>query len=179
MSYSGLFFFLRCCPLPHHHRQVSCRSLVQVCMGHKVSFFFLSCSHTFNLHENKCNFNFLHVLYGTFPKQRIFTKLSDGICFSCLTICRCTWFLGKGHGEQYASVKPKSNTRHTATKSYHPHNWGPHHVPPYSSITKQVCIKVFTCCRLTSIQICVIYQSKCLNTEMTVENDKMMQLNQT
>lgn len=27
----------RCCPRPRHRRQVSCRSLVQVCMVHKVS----------------------------------------------------------------------------------------------------------------------------------------------
>ncbi len=64
---------------------------------------------------------------------------------SSLSFCRRARLLGKGHGEQYASVKPKFNARHAATKSYHPHNGSPDHVPPYPSITKQVCTKVFTC----------------------------------
>lgn len=52
--------------------------------------------------------------------------------------CRCTWLLGEGHGKQYTTAKPKSNSRHAATKSYHPYDGGPHHVPPYSSISEQV-----------------------------------------
>lgn len=34
---SPQMFSIRCCPLLHHRHQVSCRSLVQVCMVHKVS----------------------------------------------------------------------------------------------------------------------------------------------
>lgn len=70
--------------------------------------------------------------------MRILTRYESSLFFyHDVTFCRCTWLLGKGHGEQYAN-KPKSNTRHTASKSYRPHNRSPRHVPPYTSITEQV-----------------------------------------
>lgn len=69
---------------------------------------------------------------------RTLSRYESSLCFyHDVTFCRCTWLLGKGHGEQHAN-KPKSNTRHTASKSYRPHNRSPRHVPPYTSITKQV-----------------------------------------
>lgn len=87
-----------------------------------------------------------------------FTKSFFPLCVSSVSLRRCTRFLGKGHGEQYASVKPKFNTRHATTKSYHPHDRGPRHVPPYPSITKQVCMKLL----FVSLQThtCVVYKGK-------------------
>lgn len=53
-------------------------------------------------------------------------------------LCRCTWLLRTGHGEQYTSVKPKPHAGHTAGQPHHPYNRNSHHVSPHPSITKQV-----------------------------------------
>lgn len=102
---------------------------------------FLTCS----IFGVKINYLWGIVANKTRLCKRVFSGLPDSICVSSMSFCRRARLLGKGHGEQYASVKPKFNARHAATKSYHPHNRSPHHVPPYPSITKQVCLKMFTC----------------------------------
>lgn len=58
-------FFFRCCPLPHHHHQVSFHSLVQVYMVHKVSlcfFFFYRHFSSFLIFEEESSLSSLTAL---------------------------------------------------------------------------------------------------------------------
>lgn len=65
--YPRMFSF-RCCPRPRRRRQVSCHSLVQVCMAHKVGvcFFFLQSHSSFlicSIFGGKINLAFACVLF--------------------------------------------------------------------------------------------------------------------
>lgn len=94
------------------------------------------------------SFHFYSLFLAAPEKMLLLTKCVHFL--GCVTrlihlfyLSRWTWFLCKGYGKQYTTVKPKSYSRQPVTKSYHPYNRGPNHAPPYTSITKQVQTFIF------------------------------------